>query len=124
MIFQMSVDVSDLLLNQYIGQGLLLTDAPGVVDCVVDTPLGNSDHSSISVTLQLGFCIPSITFLSQIFLKSRVDWSRIHQDLQEFTWGNVYNRPDSVNAYNNLLISIISKRVLIKIKIRQLTDKA
>ena len=40
------------------GQGncldLHLTDAPGIVNCVVDPPLGNSDHSSISFTLQLG----------------------------------------------------------------------
>ena len=62
---------------------LLLIDASGVGDCIVDPPLGKSDHSNMSFTLQLGFCIPSITFLSQVYLKSRVDWSRICQDLQD-----------------------------------------
>ena len=52
---------------------LLLTDAPGVFNCVVDPPLGNSDHSSISFTLQLGFCIPSIMFSRQVYLKSHVN---------------------------------------------------
>ena len=82
------------------------------------------DYSSISFTLQLGFYIPSITFSRQIYLKSRVDWSRICQDLQESTRGGVYNSPDSVNAFNDLLISIISRIVPTKIIRRRLTDEA
>ena len=34
---------------------LLLIDVPGVVDSVVDSPLGNSDHSSISFSVKMGF---------------------------------------------------------------------
>ena len=86
MIFQISLDVSNFWIDC-----LDLIDAPGVVDCVLDPPLGSSDHSSISFTLQLGFCIPSITFSRQVYLKSCVDWSRVRQDLQESTYGNVYN---------------------------------
>ena len=58
------------------------------------------------------------------FLKSRVDWSRVCQDLQESRWGNVYNRPDSVHAFNELFISIISRRVPTSIIRRRLTENA
>ena len=98
------IEPTDRLCNCLV---LLLTDA----FAVVDLPLGNFDHSSISFILQLGYCIPS--------LKSCVKWSRVRQ---EFTWGNVYNSPNSVNAFNELLTFIISRIVLTKI--RRLTDKA
>ena len=83
MIYQIPLEETNLLMDQQMGLDLLLTDAPGVYDCVVDPPLGNFDHISISFTLQLGFCIPSITFLPKVYLKSCVDWSRARQDLQE-----------------------------------------
>ena len=82
-------------------QDQLLIDASGVVDCAINPPLGNSDHSSISFVLQLGFCTSSITFSHQVYLKSHVDWSRVYQNLQESIWGDVYNSPDSANAFNN-----------------------
>ena len=44
---------------------LLLTDVPGVADPLVDPPLGNSDHSSISFSVKMGFKIPNITFFSE-----------------------------------------------------------
>ena len=69
---------------------LLLSDAPCVVDLHLET--------SISFTINLFFFILSITFSRQLYLISHFYWSRVRQDLQESTWGNVYNIPDSVNA--------------------------
>ena len=52
---------------------LLLTDVPGVVDLLVGSPLGNSDHFSISFPVKMGFRIPNITFSRKVYLKSHVD---------------------------------------------------
>ena len=40
---------------------LLFNDAPGVVDPLVGLPLGNSDHFSTSVSVNMGFKLPNIT---------------------------------------------------------------
>ena len=60
---------------------LLLTDVPGVVDPLVDPPLGNSDQSSISFYVNMCFKIPNITISRKVYLKSHVDWPHVGDDL-------------------------------------------
>ena len=52
---------------------LLLTYIQGVVYPLVDSPLGNSGHSSISFFVKMGFKIPNITFSRKVYLKSRIN---------------------------------------------------
>ena len=42
---------------------LLLTDVLNVVDPLVDSALGNFDHSIFSFSVKMGFKIPNIIFL-------------------------------------------------------------
>ena len=44
--------------------------------------------------------------------------------MQEASWGNIYNSPDSISSLNDLLNSTISRRVPTKTIRRRLTDKA
>ena len=60
---------------------LLLTNVLGVVDPLVDHPLGNSDHSSISFSVKMGFKITNILFSREVYLKSLVDWPCVGDDL-------------------------------------------
>ena len=64
-----------------------------MVDPVIDPPLGNSDHSSISFSVKMGFKIPNITFSQKVYLKSRVDWLRVSEDLSNLNSSKVYNSP-------------------------------
>ena len=48
-----------------------------MVDTLVDYPLGNSEHSSISFFVK----IPNITFSPKVYLKSRGDWPHVCEDL-------------------------------------------
>ena len=81
---------------------LLLTDVPGVVDPVVDPPLGNSDHSSISFSVKMGFKIPNITFSQKVYLKSRFDWPGVSEDLYNFNWSAIYNIPNPVSKFKKV----------------------
>ena len=58
---------------------------------VVDPPLGNSDHSSFSFSVKMGFKIPNITFSHKVYLKSRVDCPRVSEDFCNLNWSGVYN---------------------------------
>ena len=51
---------------------LLLNDVPGVVDPLVDSPLGNSDYSSISFSVKMCFKILDITFSCKVYPKLRI----------------------------------------------------
>ena len=54
-------------------------------------------------------------FKRQVYLKSCVDWSHVRQDIPEYTWGKVYNSPDTANVFNELFISIITRNIPTKI---------
>ena len=45
---------------------LLFTNVPGVVDPLIDLPLGSSDHFPISFSVKMGFKIPNITFSCKV----------------------------------------------------------
>ena len=70
-----------------------------MVNPVVDPPLGNSDHSSISFSVKMGFKIPNITFSHKVYLKLHVDWPRvkiIKRKVNDKVWFN----GDCVNAFH------------------------
>ena len=48
---------------------LLFTDVPDLVGPLVDSPLGNSDHSSISFSVKMGLKILNISFSHKVYLK-------------------------------------------------------
>ena len=103
---------------------LLLTDVPGVMDPVVDPPLGNSDHSSILFSVKMGFKIPNITFSWKVYLKSRVDWPCVGEDLCNFNCSAVYNSPNPVSELNKVITSLINRRIPSKIIKQKVNDKA
>ena len=103
---------------------LLLTDVPGVVESRVVPPLGSSDHSALSFTLKLGFKVPNVQLTRKVFLKSRVDWHRVIDDVEGITWSNIYNAPDPIIELNNVLVNIIERRVPTKNITCKLKDKA
>ena len=80
---------------------MLLASVLGVVDPLVDPPPGNSNHSSISFSVNMGFKIPNITFSHKVYLKSCVNWPRVSEDLCNFNWSMVYNSLNPVSELKN-----------------------
>ena len=78
---------------------VMLTDVPDVVDSLVDPPLGNSDHSSISSSVKMSFKIPNITFSGKVYLKSNVVWllKVVRRKVNDKAWFN----KDCINTFHN-----------------------
>ena len=114
-ILQICLIVPNLSKSQGNYLHLFLTVVPGVLNLSIDPPLGNSDHSSISFSVKNGFKIPNISFSCKVFLKSRVNWSRVGDDLLNHNWSAVYNRRIPVFELNKVFTSLIDRRVLSKV---------
>jgi len=103
---------------------LLLTDVRGVVDVDSIAPIGSSDHCSLACKIQLDFPMPDFTLTRQVFLKSRINWNGVYPAFNSIVWRNVYNAPCPVEAFNLLLLDIITKFVPSKTLKSRSHDKA
>ena len=70
------------------------------------------------------FKIPNNKFSQNVYLKSRVDWPRVSEDLCNFNWSAVYNSLISVSELNKVITSLIDRRVPTKIIRRKVNNKA
>ena len=59
-----------------------------------------------------------------MYLKSRVDWPRVSEDLRNLNWSGVYNSSNPVSEFNKVITSLIDRRVSSKIIKRKVNDKA
>ena len=55
------------------GLDLVMTDIPDIVDVLVGTPLGTSDHCFVSCVLRVGQSVPGYNVSSTVFLKHRTN---------------------------------------------------
>ena len=56
---------------------LLMTDAPDVVRVAIVAPIGNSDHSSLSVVISMAQAVPNVCVSRKVFLKHQVNWNTL-----------------------------------------------
>ena len=90
---------------------LIFTDVPGVVASRVGSPIGTSDHSYISTSINIRQSVPDISFSRKVFLKSRADWNGILMDLSLLNWPDIYRHIDPISSLGPALLSIIERRV-------------
>lgn len=102
---------------------LAFTDVPGLVAPSVGTPIGTSDHSYISLKLQLLQNISSFTTSRRIYLKSLVNWGAVDQDVRSIPWSEIYSSSNPISALNSALSDIIVRRVPSRIVKHRQGDK-
>ena len=90
---------------------LVFTDSPGVVTTAVNSPLGTSDHCTISMTVSMDQTIPDIAHTSKVFIKSRADWGGILNDLSLISWPQLYKEVEAVRILNDKIRSILDCRI-------------
>ena len=59
-----------------------------------------------------------------MYLKPRVDWPRVCEDLRNFNWSAVYNSLNPVSELNKVITSLIDRRVPSKVIKHKVNDKA
>ena len=68
---------------------LLMTDVPDLVRVAVVTPIGNSDHSSLSAVISMAQAVPNLRVSRKVFLKHQVNWNTVCGAIRELPWRNI-----------------------------------
>ena len=102
---------------------LVFTDVSALTDATVGTPIGCSDHSHIALKLKVVQNIPDVTVSQKVYLKSRANWDGIDGDLQNVCWSLIYRDPSPASKLNEVLVSIMERRIPSKILRHRLSDK-
>ena len=102
---------------------LAFTDVPGLVTPAVGTPIGSSDHSYISLKLQLFQEISDHTVSHRIYLKSLVNWDAVRRDVRSIRWSPIFSSSNPVSELNLVMSDIINRRVPCRVVKRRQKDK-
>lgn len=103
---------------------LVLTDVPDIVKAEVKAPIGTSDHSAISIKLDLRQPVPSYTITKEVYLKNRVNWNNVRDDVSRIQLGAILRSAEPMSAFNDQILSIIQRRVTVKRISYRFNDKA
>ena len=71
-----------------------MTDVPNIVDVVVSTPLGTSDHCIVSCVLCVEQSVPEYNIKSTVFLKHSTNYYSVRRAVRSFTWSNILKPAD------------------------------
>ena len=56
---------------------LLMTEVPDLVRVSNVSPIGNSDHSSLSAVISMAQAVPNLCVSRKVFLKHQVNWNTV-----------------------------------------------
>ena len=95
---------------------LVMTDVPDLVDADVRAPIGNSDHSSISLQITTSQRVPDLAFSKEVYLKNRVDWDQVRDDVAQLDWAFIRasGAATSVDLLSSELQRIVRRRVPVR----------
>ena len=102
---------------------LLLTDVSGVVDVDVLPPIGSSDHSTLSISVDPLLNPPDVTYRRSVFLKSRINWEGVDLDFSDIVWSDIFRADIPIEALNQCLQRICSSRIPSRIIRSRAKDK-
>ena len=57
----------------------LMTDVPDLVRVAVVSPIGNSDHSSLSAVISMAQAVPNLCVSRKVSLKHQINWNTVVQ---------------------------------------------
>ena len=71
-----------------------------------DTPIGNSDHSSLSAVISIAQAVPNLCVSRKIFFKHQSNWNTVWGAIQDLAWRNIWlaDNPDQVLNKNLSLL--------------------
>lgn len=90
---------------------LIFTDVPGVVSSNVGAPIGTSDHSFVSATIQTEQIVPQLSFTRKVYLKSQGNWGGVRSDLSDLDWPRLYHQEDAIEPLNAAIVEIIDRHI-------------
>ena len=94
---------------------LLMTDVPDLVEFQVLAPVGSSDHSAIGFAVKVAQFVPNVCIRREVFLKHRVNWNAVLDDLQGLCWGGIISGPSPIESLNEALLEIVKRGVPVRV---------
>ena len=86
-----------------------MTDAPDIVDVVIGTPLGTSDHCFVSCVPRVEQSVPEYNVKSTVFLKHRTNWDSVRNGVRSFTLRTIFKSGDPLVAFSRAICEVIRK---------------
>ena len=90
---------------------LVLTDVPDLCKVSLGCHVGRSDHAHLSIELLVSMRVPGFCVQHQMYLKSRVRWDMVEQDIADLPWTVIRHAQSSVEVLDDHLLRIIRARV-------------
>ena len=92
-----------------------MTDVPHLVRVAVVAPLGNSDHSSLSIAISMMQAIPNLCVSRRVLLKHRVNWSAVCDAIGVLPWQSIWSADSPVERLNVHLSLLVERFVPTKV---------
>ena len=89
-----------------------MTDVPDLVQVAVVAPLGNLDHSSLSIAISMAQAIPNLCVSSRVLLKHRVNWSAVCDAVGVLTWGSIWSADNPVERLTLLVEHFVKTKMI------------
>ena len=94
---------------------LLMTDVPDLVQVAVASPIGDSDHSSLSEVISMAQAVPNFCVSSKVFLTHQVNWNTVCGTIWELPWHNIWLSANPVEVLNEHLSRLVERYVPTKV---------
>ena len=90
-----------------------MTDVTDIVDVVVGTPLGTSDHCFVICVcvLHVEQSVPEYNVRSTVFLKHSNNWHSVHSAVRSFTWSTILKSADPLVVFDRAIGGVIGMYV-------------
>ena len=75
-----------------------MTDVPDLVRVSVVAPIGNLDHSSLSVVISMAQVVPNLCVSRKVFLKHQVNWNTDCGAVEDLPWCNIWSADNPVEV--------------------------
>ena len=103
---------------------LVFTDSPGVISKTVGSPVGTSDHATLSLVIKTEQVVPDVSYSRKVYLKSQADAVGIEYDLLRVNWSQIYKEDEPILHLNECLCDIINRRTPSRMLNYRTKDKA
>ena len=91
---------------------LVMTDVLDIVDVVVGTPLGTSEHCFVSCVIRVDQSVPKYNVRSTVFLEHRTNLVSVLSAVSSFTWSTILKSVDPLVDFNRAIGEVIGRYVL------------
>ena len=90
---------------------LMMAYVPDIVDMIVGTPLGTSDHCFVSCVLRVEQSGPEYNVRSTVFLKHRTNSDSVRRAVRSITWSTILKSVDQLVALDRDIGQVIGRYV-------------